>query len=103
MSRHEYHLIAIGWSAIILMLTVFWLATLRRLAEVLKQRLEETRSRQTFKGIPGVFMFLIRGEFKETGDQRIMDVCERLRKLLYGYMGATAAYVVFIVIMQSRY
>jgi hypothetical protein len=103
MSTHEYHLIAIGWSFLILFLTVFWYATLRRLSIVLKEHLEVTRSHQSLSGLPGVFLFLFRGEFKQTGDERLVAVCRRLRRLLYGYVGAIGAYIVFIVIFHPRY
>jgi hypothetical protein len=53
--------------------------------------------------VGSVFRFLIRGSFKQTGDERLVALCMKLRKLLYGYMGATAAYVVFLVIMRSKH
>ena len=102
MSTHEYHLVAIGWSFLILLLTLFWYATLRRLSVVLKERLNSTRSHQSVSGIPGVFLFIFRGEFKQTGDERLISVCRRLRSLLYGYFGCLGAYTVFLVIFRPH-
>ena len=103
MSVHEYRLIAAGWFLLILVLTIFWYATLRRLADVVKEHLGSTRSHQSISGLPGLFLFLIRAEFKKTGDTRLIAVCTRLRQLLYGYLGAIGAYIVFMVIMHPRY
>jgi hypothetical protein len=103
MSIQEYRYIAFGWALLILFLTVFWFATLRRLSVVLKERLAATRSHQSFSGgLPGVFLFIFRGEFKQTGDERLSAVCRRLRQLLYGYLGSVIAYFVFIVIFRPR-
>jgi hypothetical protein len=103
MSSHDYHLIAAGWSLVIIFLTLFWYATLRRLSVVLKEHLAATRSHQSLSGIPGVLAFLFRGDFKRTGDERLVSVCRRLRQLLYGYIGAIGAYIVFIVIFRPRF
>jgi hypothetical protein len=103
MSTHEYRLIAIGWSLLIVFLTFFWYATLTRLSVVLKERLAATRSHQSLSGLPGVFLFLFRGDFKQTGDERLVAVCRRLRQLLYGYLGAIGAYIVFLVIFHPRF
>jgi hypothetical protein len=102
MSSHEFHLIAIGWAFLILFLTVFWYATLRRLSAVLKEHLAATRSHQSVSGFPDVVMFLFRGDFKQTGDERLVAVCRRLRQLLYGYIGSILAYVVFLFMFRSR-
>jgi hypothetical protein len=102
MSNHEYHLIALGWSVLIIFLTVFWYATLSRMKVILKERLSETRSHQSVSSLSGVFLFLFRGEFKQTGDERLVSVCARLRSLLYGYIGGVGAYIVFLVIMHPR-
>jgi len=103
MSTHEYHLVAVGWAILIVFLTLFWYATLRRLSVVLKEHLATTRSHQSITGLPGVFLFLFRGDFKRTGDERLVGVCLRLRKLLYGYLGAVAAFIVFLVICRPRF
>ena len=100
MSIQEYHLVAVGWAILIVFLTLFWYANLRRLSVILKEHLATTRSRQSISGLPSVFVFLFRGDFKQTGDDRIVAVCNRLRKLLYGYLGAVGAYVVFLVICR---
>jgi hypothetical protein len=102
MSNHEYHLVALGWSVLIIFLTVFWYATLSRLKVVLNDRLKETRSGQPLSTLPSTFLFIFRGEFKKSGDERLVSVCARLRSLLYGYIGGVGAYVVFIVIMHPR-
>ena len=103
MSIHEYRLVAGGWFLLILFLTIFWYATLRRLSEVLKDHLKSTRSHQSISGIPGLFLFIFRGEFKQTGDARMVAVCGRLRQLLYGYVGAVIAYFVFLAVCHPRY
>ena len=103
MSLHEYRLVAGGWFVLILFLTVFWYATLRRLSEVMKEHLSATRSHQSVPRFLGLFFFIIRAEYKKTGDTRLISVCEKLRKLLYGYLGSVAAYFVFLVIMHPRY
>jgi hypothetical protein len=102
MSTHEYHLIAVGWSILIIFLTVFWYATLSRLAVVLKDHLDAEGSHQSVPGIFGMFRFLVRGRFKQTGDARVIAICTRLRSLLLGYIGAAGAYIVFMIIMRTR-
>lgn len=96
-------MVAAGWFLLILLLTIFWYATLRRLSEVMKDHLAATRSHQSIPGFVGLFLFIFRGEFKQTGDARLVGVCYRLRKLLYGYLGSIGAYAVFLVIMHPRY
>jgi hypothetical protein len=103
MSLHEYRLVAAGWFILILVLTIFWYATLSRLSVVLKEHLSATRSHQSVSGFIGLFLFLLRGEFKQTGDERIVSVCRKLRQLLYGYLGVTGAFFVFLVIYHPRY
>ncbi len=103
MSTYEFRLIAGGWSILIVLLTLFWYATLRRLSVVLKEHLTATRSHQTLSGLPGVFVFLFRGDFNQTGDERLVSVCRRLRRLLFGYIGAIGAYIVFLVICHPRF
>jgi len=103
MSVHEFRLIAAGWFLLILLLTIFWFAMLHRLSAVLKERLASTRSHRSIKGPMGVVLFLFRSEFKQTGDERMIAVCSRLRRLLYGYLGGVGAYIVFLVIMHTRY
>ena len=96
-SIEEFRLIATGWAILIVFLTIFWYATLRRLSVILKERLESTRSHQTVSGMGGLLNFLLRGEYDRTGDQKLIGVCRKLRKLLYGYLGAVGAYVVFMI------
>lgn len=103
MSNYEFHLIAAGWSLLILILTIFWYVTLRRLSEVLKSHLPSAHSAQSISGCLDVVRFLFSSGFKRTGDDRLIAVCERLRKLLYGYFGSIGAYVVFLVIMRPRF
>lgn len=103
MSIEEYHLVAVGWSILIVFLTLFWYATLRRLSQVLNDRLNATRSHHSISGLPGVFLFIFRGEFKQTGDERLIAVCRRLRQLLYGYVGSILAYIVFLVLFRHRF
>ena len=103
MSTEEYRLVAAGWSLLILLLTIFWYATLRRLSEVMKEHLSATRSHQSIPGFFSLFLFILRGEYKQTGDNRLIGVCHRLRKLLYGYLGSIGAYIVFLVIMRPRF
>ncbi len=102
MSIHEFRVVAVGWAILIVFLTLFWYATLSRLSVILKEHLASTRSHQSVSGLPGVFMFLFRGDFKQTGDERLVAVCRRLRQLLYGYLGAVGAYVVFLVICRPH-
>jgi hypothetical protein len=103
MSTHDFHLIAAGWFLLILFLTMFWYATLRRLSVVLSERLKSTGSKESIPGIPGLFLFIFRGEYKETGDARLIGICHRLRQLLYGYIGAIGAYIIFLILMHPRY
>ena len=102
MSTHEVRLIALGWGGLILFLTIFWYATLRRLGEVFKERLTQTRSRET-SDFQGILRFLIRGDYKKTGDAKLIAVCGKLKNLLYGYLGVVIAYAVFIVLMRGRF
>jgi hypothetical protein len=104
MSQYEYRLVAGGWFLLLLLLTVFWFRTLRRLAEVLKERMKSTGSHETIpEGTPGLFLYLFRGEFKRTGDERLIGVCQRLRQLLYGYVGGIGVYIIFLVLYRPRY
>lgn len=102
-SPEEFRLVAIGWAGLIIFLTLFWYATLNKLSGLLKERLKASGSSQEISGVVSVFRFLIRGSFKQTGDERLAAICMKLRRLLYGYMGVTAAYVVFLVIMRSKH
>jgi hypothetical protein len=103
MSSQEYHMVADGWLLLILFLTMFWFLTLRRLETVLKEHLSSTRSHQAISGLPGLFRFVIRGEYNRTGDERLVSVCNKLRKLLYGYLGVVIGYIVFLVLYRSSY
>jgi hypothetical protein len=102
MNLHEYYLVAGGWFVLIAFLSIFWFFTLRRLSEVLKDRLKSTKSRQMVSSFSGMFLFLFRAEYKETGDERLIGVCRRLRQLLYGYLGGIGAYIVFLVIFRPH-
>ncbi len=104
MSLEEYRLVAAGWFLLIFFLTVFWYFTLRRLAQIFKERFAATRSHEPApEGVLGLARFLIRGDFRNTGDERMAALCRRLRQLLYGYLGSVGAYIVFLVIFRSRY
>jgi len=103
MSSYQYHLVSAGWLFLLLFLTLFWYFTLHKLSEVLKERLKSTRSHHAFSGMAGMFRFLIRGEFRDTGDQRLITICTRLRQLLYGYLGGIGAYAVFLAVVHPRY
>jgi len=103
MSNHEFHFVAVGWGVFILISTVFWYLILSRLTVILKDRLSSTRSHQSITGMFSVVRFIARGSFKQTGDERLTAVCERLRKSLYAYIGVVAAYIIFLVIMLPRY
>jgi hypothetical protein len=100
MSTREYYMVAGGWTLLILLLTLFWYASLTRLAAVLRENIKNTRSKESVPGLVGLFLFIFRGEFKLTSDQRLLGVCKRLRSLLYGYIGTIGAYVVFLVFMR---
>jgi hypothetical protein len=103
MSLFKYRMIAEGWLLLIICLTMFWYAVLRRLSEILKERSKVTRSREPApEGMLGLFMFLFRGDFKQTGDERLASVCRRLRQLLYGYLGAIGAYLVFLAVFRPH-
>jgi hypothetical protein len=103
MSLYKYRLITGGWGFLIMLLTLFWYFTLRRLSEVMKAHVEATQSRESVPGFAGLFLYLFRGEFKKSDDQRFVAVCRRLRQPLYGYIGAVGAYVIFLVLMHPRY
>jgi hypothetical protein len=100
MNLYNYRLIAAGWLLLILFLSLFWYATLRRLSVVLKELFASAHSRQSLPGFFGMFLFIIRAEYKQTGNERLISVCQRLRPLLYGYIGVTLAYIVFLVKMR---
>jgi len=100
MSTQEYYLVAGGWFLLILLLSIFWYASLTRLSEVLRENIKNTRSKKSVPGLGGLFMFLFRGEYQLTSDQRLIAVCKRLRSLLYGYIGTIGAYIVFLIYMR---
>jgi hypothetical protein len=100
MSTQEYYFVAGGWFLLILLLTLFWYASLTRLAEILQENIKRTRSRNTVPGLGGLFLFIFRGEFKQSSDQRLVAVCKKLRTLLYAYLGSIGAYIVFLVFMH---
>lgn len=100
MGVQEYDYIAVGWAIMLVFLTLFWYATLRKLMPLLKERLASTQAKGSITGLPSVFVFIFRGDFKVAGDQRLTTLCKRLRQLLYGYLGAIGAYIVFLVIMR---
>ncbi len=97
MPIHDYRIIAIGWSGLIIFLTIFWVATLSKLTGVLKERLAAAGSRYPITGMPSVIGFILGGGYKNAGDERLVAVCQKLRKLLYGYLGVTIAYIIFMV------
>jgi len=103
MSRHEYILIAAGWFVLLMFLTIFWFVTLRRLAAIIKERLPYDRSVKSVSGFAGMFQFLIRAEYRKTGDNQLIAICKRLRQLFYGYLGAIGAYLVFLVLFRPRF
>jgi len=103
MSHGEYRIIAVGWLVLLLFLTLFWYFTLRKLSEVLAEHLKSTRSRQSVSGLGAIVRFLFRGEYKQTGDERLISICARLRQRLYGYLGAIGCYVVFLVLFHPKY
>jgi len=102
MSTQEYYLVAGGWFLLILLLSIFWYAALCRLAEVLAQYIKEKRTRETVPGLGGLFLYLFRGEFKRTGDARLKAVCQRLRSLLFAYLGSILGYIVFLVLLHPH-
>ena len=103
MSPQKYEMIAIGWGMIVVFLAVFWWLMLSRLAQVLKERLKDSRMKREITGFGSLFQFVIRGEFRETKDDRLISVCRKLRQLLYGYLGIVAAYIVFLEIYRPRF
>jgi len=103
MNPYHMHLIATGWSLLVVFLTLFWFLTLRRLEVILRERLASTRSHQSISDFRGILLFIFRGDFKRTGDDRLVAVCSRLRTALIGYIGCLAAYIVFMVIYYRRY
>jgi hypothetical protein len=103
MSIHEYRLIAAGWFLLLAFLTIFWFVTLRRLAQIIKERLPYSPSAKSISGFSGMFRFLIRAEYQQTRDKQLIAICKRLRQLLYGYLGAIGAYLVFLVMFRPRF
>ncbi len=103
MSANEYRIVATVWPILILFLTLFWFFTLRRLSVVLKDQITRMRLRRPISGVSGMFLFIFRGEFEQTRDERLVAVCRRLRSLLYGYVGSIAAYIVFLAIFGAHY
>ena len=103
MNPHKYQLIAVGWLILLLFLTLFWYVTLRKLSQVLAEHLKSTRSQRTIPGLGGLLLYLYRTEYKQSGDERLITVCTRLRQRLYGYFGAIAGYLVFLVFFHPRY
>jgi hypothetical protein len=103
MSSYEYRLVAGGWFILIVVLTIFWYAMLRRLAVILKERLASTGSHRSIDGMGGMFLFIFRGEFKSTGDERLVTFCRKLRSLLYGYLGGVGAFIVFVIVFRPRF
>jgi len=100
MSVENYRTIAGGWALLILFLTAFWFLTLRRLSLILRAHLQETGGSGIAPGLAGMIPYLFRGDYKLSGDPRLISVCTKLRNLLYAYFGAIGAFLVFIVIMH---
>jgi len=101
MSVEEFRDIAFGWAILLVFLMLFWYATLRRLSVILQERLG-ARLKASVSTLPGVFLFIFRGDFHEAGDDRLAAVCKRFRQLLYCYIGAIGAYIVFLVIFRPH-
>jgi hypothetical protein len=103
MNPFEFRMVAAGWLVMLIFLTLFWYLTLTRLAKLLKENLSATQAGKIRPGIAGIFRFIIRGDYESTRDQRLIPVCRRLRRLLYGYIGVVGAYVVFLVMMRPHF
>jgi cell division septal protein FtsQ len=103
MNPYEYRLIAAGGALLILFLGVFWYAILSRLSVVLKEHLAATRSHQSLTDLRSVLLFLFRGDFKQSADERLVGVCRRLRQRLAAYLAFIAVYVLFLVIFRPRF
>lgn len=95
-------MIAMGWGAMVLFLAIFWWLMLTRLSQVLQERLNNSRSRRRLNGVADLFLFIFRAEFANSDDERLVGVCKRLRRLLYGYLGAVGAYIVFLVLFRPH-
>ena len=102
MSLHNYRLIAGGWCVLILFLTLFWYFTLTRLAQILKENIKQSGSSQPPSNFAEIFLYVFRADYKQTRDTRLINVCDKLRKLLFAYVGALGAFIVFLVIMHPR-
>lgn len=100
MSLYKYELIAGGWTVLIVVLCMFWYALLSKLLQVVKAHLKETRSRQVVNGVSGMFRFVLRAEYMQTGDERLITLCTKLRKQLYAFLGCIGAYIVFLAVMR---
>jgi hypothetical protein len=103
MGAYEYRLIAGGWLLALVFLGIFWFLILRRLAVVLKEHLDSTRSHYKIDGMRSLIGFLLSGAYNDTGDERQAAFCKRLRMLLFGYLGVIVAYIVFLVIYYPRF
>ncbi len=96
-------MVVVGWGILIVFLTLFWYMTLTRLGKIFKEHLAATGSNRSIpEGLVGLFLFVIRGDFIKTGDPQFADVCRRLRKLLFGYVGVVIAYFVFTVLARPH-
>lgn len=102
MNPFEYRMIAAGWLLMLVFLTLFWFLTLKRLSQLLKENLGSAGAPTLGPGIYGVFQFIMRGDFEKTRNEKLISVCGRLRQLLYGYLGVTGAYIVFLVLMRPH-
>jgi hypothetical protein len=103
MNPFEYRMIAAGWLLMLVFLTLFWYLTLKRLEQLLKENLSGPGAPKLGPGIYGVFQFIMRGDYEKTRNDKLIGVCRRLRQLLYGYLGVTGAYVVFLVLMRPHF
>jgi hypothetical protein len=101
MSIHEYRLIGAGWFLLIAFLTIFWYFTLQRLGQVLRDNLPPGSPGAPGPGIGGLFIFVFRGDFVQSRNPRLVEVCKKLRKLLWGYVGGVLAFIVFVVKLHS--
>lgn len=104
LSPEKFRLIVEGWLTLLVFLTFFWGALLRRFAEILQARQAAAGSRQAIPAsVPGMLRFLLRAEYRKTGDGKLIAVCHRLRNLLFGYFGCASGFVVFVILMRPRF
>ena len=101
MNPHEYRLVAMGATILVIVLTLFWYGMLKRFGEVLNERMGGKGRK--LDSVASVVQFLVRAEYMRLGDEQLIAVCKRLRTRLYSYLGGIGAYLVFIIIMRPRF